>query len=336
MSERCSGFIRVRHYAIYFRAKRCYPQRMNAQDEQAFVFTPPAAPSSVEAAVRSAMEAPLLLTSPHSGAHYPKSFIDASRLDAHAIRQSEDMFVDALLAHAPQHGIGVLSANYPRAYVDLNRAPYELEQALFKDVLPAHIDRHSARAAAGLGTVPRLVAENTPIYDGKLSFAEAERRIETVYQPFHRKLADTLHALQTGFGYAVLLDTHSMPSQATRLSPEGRRIDFVLGDRHGRSCDARLSDWLERALTARGWQVARNKPYAGGFITDRYGRPADGTHAVQIEINRAIYMDESNYTKHAGFTRLQNDLTELVSAFAAALPALLSDTLPGPTRSAAE
>ena len=309
---------------------------MNAQDEQAFVFTPPAAPSSVEAAVRSAMEAPLLLTSPHSGAHYPKSFIDASRLDAHAIRQSEDMFVDALLAHAPQHGIGVLSANYPRAYVDLNRAPYELEQALFKDVLPAHIDRHSARAAAGLGTVPRLVAENTPIYDGKLSFAEAERRIETVYQPFHRKLADTLHALQTGFGYAVLLDTHSMPSQATRLSPEGRRIDFVLGDRHGRSCDARLSDWLERALTARGWQVARNKPYAGGFITDRYGRPADGTHAVQIEINRAIYMDESNYTKHAGFTRLQNDLTELVSAFAAALPALLSDTLPGPTRSAAE
>ena len=309
---------------------------MNAQDEQAFVFTPPAAPSSVEDAGRSAMEAPLLLTSPHSGAHYPKSFIDASRLDAHAIRQSEDMFVDALLAHAPQHGIGVLSANYPRAYVDLNRAPYELEQALFKDILPAHIDRHSARAAAGLGTVPRLVAENTPIYDGKLLFAEAERRIETVYQPFHRKLADTLHALQTGFGYAVLLDTHSMPSQATRLSSEGRRIDFVLGDRHGRSCDARLSDWLERALTARGWQVARNKPYAGGFITDRYGRPADGTHAVQIEINRAIYMDESNYTKHAGFTRLQNDLTELVSAFAAALPALLSDTLPGPTRSAAE
>ena len=309
---------------------------MNAQDEQAFVFTPPAAPSSVEDAGLSAMEAPLLLTSPHSGAHYPKSFIDASRLDAHAIRQSEDMFVDALLAHAPQHGIGVLSANYPRAYVDLNRAPYELEQALFKDVLPAHIDRHSARAAAGLGTVPRLVAENTPIYDGKLLFAEAERRIETVYQPFHRKLADTLHALQTGFGYAVLLDTHSMPSQATRLSSEGRRIDFVLGDRHGRSCDARLSDWLERALTARGWQVARNKPYAGGFITDRYGRPADGTHAVQIEINRAIYMDESNYTKHAGFTRLQNDLTELVSAFAAALPTLLSDTLPGPTRSAAE
>jgi N-formylglutamate amidohydrolase len=285
---------------------------------------------------QSGMEASLLLTSPHSGAHYPKSFIDASRLDAHAIRQSEDMFVDALLAKAPAHGIGVLSANYPRAYVDLNRAPYELEQALFKDALPAHIDRYSARAAAGLGTVPRLVAEKTPIYDGKLSFAEAERRIQNVYHPFHRKLEDTLHTLLHSFGYAVLLDTHSMPSQATRLSSKGRRIDFVLGDRYGRSCDARLSDWLERDLTARGWQVARNKPYAGGFITDRYGRPADGMHAVQIEINRAIYMDEKNYTKHAGFTRLQNDLTGLVAALATALPTLLSDTLPGHTCSAAE
>jgi N-formylglutamate amidohydrolase len=310
---------------------------MNEQDEHAFVFTPPAAPSSNEdMGPQSGMEASLLLTSPHSGAHYPKSFIDASRLDAHAIRQSEDMFVDALLAKAPAHGIGVLSANYPRAYVDLNRAPYELEQALFKDALPAHIDRYSARAAAGLGTVPRLVAEKTPIYDGKLSFAEAERRIQNVYHPFHRKLEDTLHTLLHSFGYAVLLDTHSMPSQATRLSSKGRRIDFVLGDRYGRSCDARLSDWLERDLTARGWQVARNKPYAGGFITDRYGRPADGMHAVQIEINRAIYMDEKNYTKHAGFTRLQNDLTGLVAALATALPTLLSDTLPGHTCSAAE
>ena len=310
---------------------------MSEQDEHAFVFTPPAAPSSNEdMGPQSGMEASLLLTSPHSGAHYPKSFIDASRLDAHAIRQSEDMFVDALLAKAPAHGIGVLSANYPRAYVDLNRAPYELEQALFKDALPAHIDRYSARAAAGLGTVPRLVAEKTPIYDGKLSFAEAERRIQNVYHPFHRKLEDTLHTLLHSFGYAVLLDTHSMPSQATRLSSKGRRIDFVLGDRYGRSCDARLSDWLERDLTARGWQVARNKPYAGGFITDRYGSPADGMHAVQIEINRAIYMDEKNYTKHAGFTRLQNDLTGLVAALATALPTLLSDTLPGHTCSAAE
>lgn len=306
---------------------------MSAKQEQAFVYTPPTKQAAVGAT-------PLLLTSPHSGAYYPESFIRASRLDGHQIRQSEDMFVDVLLADAPRVGVGVLSANYPRAYVDLNRAPYELEQALFEDALPAHIDRHSMRAAVGLGTVPRLVAENMPIYDGKLRFAEAEQRIDTVYTPFHTKLDKVLTDLHAQCGYAVLLDTHSMPSQATRLSPEGRRIDFVLGDRHGRSCDRRLSDWLETELTQRGWQVARNKPYAGGYITDRYGRPADGFHAVQIEINRAIYMDESNYSKHAGFTRLQNDLTDLVERFAIALPDLLadlSDASPGePTRSAAE
>ena len=142
--------------------------------------------------------------------------------------------------------------------------------------------------------------------------------------------------MQKRNGYAVLLDAHSMPSQATRLSAQGRRIDFVLGDRHGRSCDNRLTDWLEGELTQRGWQVARNKPYAGGYITDRYGRPAKGTHTVQIEINRAIYMDETNYTKHTGFARLQNELTELVVAFAAQLPQWLKTSLPDPTRSAAE
>ena len=301
---------------------------MSTQDEQAFIFTPPANDASGDV--------PLLLTSPHSGAYYPQSFINASRLDTHQIRLSEDMFVDALLTHVPQHGIGLLSAHYPRAYVDLNLAPYELEQALFEDALPAHIDRHSVRAAAGLGTVPRLVAENIPIYDGKLRFAEAEQRIKKVYQPFHAKLQAELDNMKKRHGYAVLLDTHSMPSQATRPLADGRRVDFVLGDRHGRSCDKRISDWLEAELTKRGWLVARNKPYAGGYITDRYGRPAAGTHAVQIEINRAIYMDENNYAKHDGFEIVQNDLTELVVAFAAQLPQWLDTSMPDPTRSAAE
>ncbi len=301
---------------------------MIANNEQPFLFTP--------AASGTGGAGSLLLTSPHSGSYYPQSFMDASCLDAHQIRLSEDMFVDALLARAPQHGIGVLSAHYPRAYVDLNRAPYELEQALFEDTLPAHIDRHSARAAAGLGTVPRLVAENIPIYAGRLRFSEAEARIKKIYQPFHSKLEAELNDIRKRAGYAVLLDAHSMPSQATRLSAEGRRIDFVLGDRHGRSCDNRLSDWLEVELSKRGWLVARNRPYAGGYITDRYGRPADGIHAVQIEINRSIYMDEDNYAKHAGFGRLQNELTELVVSLAAQLPQWLDTSLPDPTRSAAE
>ncbi len=266
---------------------------------------------------------PLLFNSPHSGNYYPQDFIDASRLDAHEIRQSEDMFVDALLANGPKIGAALMSAYYPRAYVDLNRAPYELEPALFADSLPPHIDRHSARAAAGLGTVPRLVAENTPIYNKKLNFAEAERRIEQIYHPFHRRLADEMTRLHMKHGYAVLIDSHSMPSQATKLSSGDKRIDFVIGDRHGRSCAPQLSDWLSRFLSHRGYQVARNKPYAGGFITARYGRPGEGHHAAQIEINRALYMDEASYEKHDGFARLQNDLTDLMRELVDIMPLLL-------------
>lgn len=277
---------------------------------------------------------PLLFNSPHSGNFYPQSFIDASRLDAHALRQSEDMFVDALLAEAPRAGAGVLTARFPRAYVDLNRAPYELEQALFADALPPHIDRHSARAAAGLGTVPRLVAENTPIYDKKLSFAEAEQRIETIYHPYHRRLADEMTRLHMNHGYAVLVDTHSMPSQATRMTAGNRQIDFVIGDRHGRSCAPQLSDWLTGFLSARGYAVARNKPYAGGFITSRYGKPGEAHHAVQIEINRGLYMDETSYKKHDGFVRLQHDFADLVEALVDLMP-LLFGTNAG-TQSAAE
>ena len=277
---------------------------------------------------------PLLFNSPHSGCYYPQDFVKASRLDAHALRQSEDMFVDALLADAPRAGAGVLAANYPRAYVDLNRAPYELEQNLFADTLPPHIDRHSVRAAAGLGTVPRLVAENTPIYDKKLNFAEAEKRIETIYHPFHRRLADEMTRLHMQHGYAVLIDAHSMPSQAARQTAGGQQVDFVIGDRHGRSCSPQLSDWLSGFLSARNWTVQRNKPYAGGFITSRYGKPGENHHAVQIEINRGIYMDETSYEKNAGFAQLQKDLSDLATALVDILPILV-----GPdtgARSAAE
>ena len=277
---------------------------------------------------------PLLFNSPHSGNYYAPEFIAASRLDPHAIRQSEDMFVDKLLADAPELGAAVMAAQHPRAYVDLNRAPYELEQALFSDTLPPHIDRHSARAATGLGTVPRLVAENTPIYDTKLLFAEAEKRIETIYHPFHRRLADEMTALHNRHGYAVLIDTHSMPSQATRVSAGDKPIDFVIGDRHGRSCAPQLSDWLASFLSVRGWSVARNKPYAGGFITSRYGKPGENHHAVQIEINRSIYMNEASYKPHAGFQKLQMQINELIGELIAAMPYLLDPTTG--TQSAAE
>ena len=161
--------------------------------------------------LQTAAGVPLLVTSPHSGADYPAEFLAASQLDAHDIRQSEDMYVDALYADAPTLGIVLLAARFPRAYIDLNRAPYELEQALFTDKLPDHIDTKSMRAAAGLGTVPRLVAENTPIYKAKLPFAEAERRIKAIYRPFHAMLSQRLDALYDAHGYSLLVDAHSMP-----------------------------------------------------------------------------------------------------------------------------
>ncbi len=279
---------------------------------------------------------PILITSPHSGCDYPPEFLAASRLNAHDIRQSEDMFVAELFAEAPKAGIPLLAARFPRAYVDLNRAPDELEPMLFAEKLPDHIPKPSLRANAGLGTVPRLVAENTPIYDHKLSYAEALHRIETVYQPFHDAVGNHLRETHRAHGLAVLLDAHSMPSQAIKKAGQAEgEIDFVLGNRHGRACDERLSDWVGAFLTAQGWQVAYNKPYAGGFITEQYGAPARGLHALQIEINRAIYMDETNHKKHQGFERLRSDLTAMMQALTAALPNLCA-AISSPQKSAAE
>lgn len=279
--------------------------------------------------------APLFITSPHSGSDYPAAFLAAAQLDAHQIRQSEDMYVDQLFADAPRFGVPLLAARFPRAYIDLNRAPYELEQALFVDKLPDHIDSRSLRASAGLGTVPRLVAENTPIYKSKLSFAEAETRIDEIYHPFHETLQAQLKALQNRHGYSFLLDAHSMPSQATRLS-DRLDVDFILGNRHGRACYGELTDMVATFLRTRGWQVGLNKPYAGGFITEQYGAPALGHHALQIEINRAAYMDEASHEKHDGFDRLKKDMGELIVHLLAALPDMAETLTPTANRSAAE
>ncbi len=263
---------------------------------------------------------PLLITSPHSGAHYPEDFLTASRLDAHAIRQSEDMFVADLFAGIETLGASLLAARLPRAYLDLNRAPFELEQELFEDDLPSQFNSKSLRARAGLGIVPRLVAENTPIYSGKLAFAEAEHRITKFYTPFHTALAHKLDELHGLFGAAILVDAHSMPSQAARQNdarPTQPQIDIVLGTRHGRACHGVLTELVEGFLKDAGLSVTRNQPYAGGYITEHYGRPETGRHAIQIEINRAIYMDERSYQRHAGFDELATIMHRLIGHLAA-------------------
>lgn len=263
---------------------------------------------------------PFVVASPHSGRFYPDDMMEAALLDAAAIRRSEDAFVDALAGRATGLGIPLISATFARAYMDLNREPYELDPAMFEGELPAHARSRTARVAAGLGSIARVVGEGQEIYARKLTFEEAEARIETVYRPYHDALAGLLNEARQAFGYAILVDVHSMPSAAAVVDgPRGRRAcDFVLGDRFGAACSPQVAGLVEAELAAMGYAVNRNAPYAGGFITESYGRPQQGVHALQIEINRALYLDERDLRRHHGFARLAADLDRLFAALAAA------------------
>jgi N-formylglutamate amidohydrolase len=254
---------------------------------------------------------PLVLASPHSGSEYPADFLAASRLDPLALRQSEDSFVDELFAGAPRLGAPLLSARFPRAYLDVNREPYELDPAMFTDALPSFVNATSPRVRTGLGTVARIVGSGAEIYAGKLRFAEASRRIECCYHPYHHALRQLVAETESTFGGCLLIDCHSMPSAGGSLcGQEG--ADFVLGDCHGLSCARRILDVAIGFLVERGFTVAINAPYAGGFTTEFYGRPDTRRHALQIEINRALYMDESSRCRRPGFARLVKDMADLV------------------------
>jgi len=273
---------------------------------------------------------PLVVSSPHSGCAYPAAFVAGARLDRAALRRSEDCFVDELFAAAPEHGAPLLRALFPRAYVDPNRAPFELDPAMFDDPLPAFVETDTPHVRGGLGTVPRLVASGAEIHAGKIRFAEAEARIRACYRPYHAALAGLIEETRRRFGFVLLLDCHSMPSASPEIGLEtggvgrARRIDIVLGDRHGASCHGAIVDRAEAVLAARGRAVRRNTPYAGGYITRHYGHPESGVHALQIEINRALYMDEDHYARTAGFARIAADMTALLAALAALEPHTLA------------
>jgi len=259
---------------------------------------------------------PFVFCSPHSGRDYPQAFLAATRLSGDSIRRSEDLFVDQLFECVPALGAPLIRARFPRAFLDVNREPYELDPQMFSEPLPDYVNVASVRVTGGLGTIPRIVAENEEIYRKRLSVAEAFARIETIYQPFHALLEERLRATRERFGMAILVDCHSMPS-SVRALPGGRRPDMVLGDRYGTSAGARLVTIATGRLTRLGYDVARNKPYAGGYITERYGRPAIAQHAIQIEINRGLYADERSYRPHAGLPILAGRLAEFVAGFAA-------------------
>jgi len=262
-------------------------------------------------------QAPFVFNSPHSGRFYPPRFLDMSRLDAHAIRRSEDCYVDELFAGAVALGAPMLVANFPRAYLDVNREPWEFDPRMFDGPLPPYANTRSARVAGGLGTVPRLVGEGQEIYAGRLPLAEAVMRVESVYKPYHEALWSLLSSTYDAFGFTVLIDCHSMPA-SVRAGDAAIKPDFIVGDRFGTACAPALTEAAITILLGMGYNVTHNKPYAGGFITEHYGRPAQGFHALQIEINRGLYLNERTYEPTAGFAPLAADLTRFCAAMMAA------------------
>lgn len=291
----------------------------------------PAAESALDLWLPQRRALPLVLSSPHSGREYPKEFLTGSRLDPQTLRRSEDSFVDEIFAAGPSLGAPLLAARFPRAYLDVNREAWELDPTMFADALPNFVNIRSPRVRMGLGTIARVVASGEEIYGRKLRFSEAKRRVEALYHPYHHALRRLVGETENAFGGYLLIDCHSMPSAASECGGQVA-ADIVLGDCHGASCAAHVVDAARSLLTRRGFSVAMNAPYAGGFTTGHYGNPRRDRHALQIEINRALYMDERSYRKKPGFERLAAEMNALV----ARLGQLMLERLIEAPRAAAE
>jgi N-formylglutamate amidohydrolase len=246
--------------------------------------------------------APFIFASPHSGRLYPASFARQSRLDPVTLRKSEDAFVDELFAAMPSLGAPLIAARFPRAFVDVNRAPGEIDPAMFDAPLHSAIGPRTPRVAAGLGIIPRIVRDGVEIYGSRLPAQEAHFRIEHFYRPYHAALAKLVAETRALFGIAIVVDCHSMP-------PPSRGSDIVIGDCYGEAAAAELIVGAQRALIEQGFAIARNTPYAGGYTTNLYGKPDSGLHALQVEISRALYLDESRIEKTSAFADTKERLT---------------------------
>lgn len=257
---------------------------------------------------------PLIFASPHSGRRYPAELLADARVGLISLRRTEDAYVDELFAGVAAHGASLLSATFARAYVDLNRDAAELDPEMFDERPPASVHTTSARVQAGLGAIPRVSGDGQAIYRRKLSLHEASRRIDAVHRPYHETLQNLLLETKAQFGCAVLIDCHSMPSNARGAHAP----DIVLGDRFGASCHPSVTALAEATLRRMNYRVARNAPFAGGHTTQTYGRPAQRVHALQIEINRALYVDERTLERTNGHTRVRADMSRLAEALAAA------------------
>ncbi|MHC8508609.1 MAG: N-formylglutamate amidohydrolase [Rhodospirillales bacterium] len=274
----------------------------------------------------AAQTAPVVVASPHSGRLYPQGFTAESRLEKSALRRSEDAYVDCLFADAPALGAPLLRALFPRVMVDANRGALELDPAMFSDALPADADTKSARAAAGLGVIPRTAAGGEAVYSGKLRFADVRRRIEAFRAPYHAALQGLINETLMRFGACLLVDAHSMPSPRPGARAESESWaapgavndsappDIVLGDARGAACAPDIVLAAEAELAALGLRAARNAPYAGGWTTRHYGRPEIGVHVLQIEISRGLYLDENSVTPTAGIETVRAAMARLTGA----------------------
>lgn len=256
--------------------------------------------------------APLVISSPHSGEIYPPSLLSEVRLQPSQLRCLEDGRVDRLFRCATELGAPLLRARFARAYVDPNREAYELDTELFEGALPTYVNAGSVKARAGLGTIPSRIGGQA-IYRVRLDFGEVERRVRLAYWPYHQALQSLLQRARHEFGVVLLLDCHSMPSFATNgASRHEASVDIALGDRFGRSCAPALIERVETLLRGKGLRVARNRPYAGGHITARYGRPETGIHALQIELRRGLFMEETSRQPYPATHDLEHVLRELL------------------------
>ena len=266
-----------------------------------------------------------VFASPHSGNVYPPDFTAASRLDPLTLRKSEDSFIDQLYGTAPDHGAPLLRALFPRAYIDPNREPFELDPEMFTGELPDYANTQTPRVAGGLGTIARVVANGEEIYKNKLSVPEAIERINRLYFPYHAQMQHLIARTQDRFGHCLLVDCHSMPSIGGPMDQDAglKRVDIVLGDCYGTACAPSITALAEEVLRDLGYRVTRNMPYSGGYTTMHYGQPAHGVHALQIEINRAIYMDEPRFQPTARFAPLRQHLGLLIATLKANLPNMI-------------
>ncbi|NAZ37228.1 N-formylglutamate amidohydrolase [Rubellimicrobium sp. CFH 75288] len=254
----------------------------------------------------------VVFASPHSGRFCPAGFLARAELDPRTMRSSEDAFVDLLFGSAPRHGAPLIAGAAARAFVDLNRAPDELDPALIEGV---RRPVHNPRVASGLGVIPRVVAGGRPIHRGRIALAEAQDRIDLWWRPYHETLAGLLVESHAQFGEAILIDCHSMPHEAldSVAVVGGRKPDVVLGDRFGAAASPVVMDRVEAAFTAAGLRVLRNMPFAGAYSVQHYGRPSRRQHAVQVEIDRSLYMDERLVEPHEGFEPFRRLLEGVVA-----------------------